>query len=76
MARHAFHLHPASLGKFMLRVGNTVLQLPVVGQRQQSFAVGIQPPGRIIAGKRDIIGKCRMSAIATELADHAKWFVE
>jgi len=36
-----------------LRIEQPVLQIPVVGQQQQAFAIGIQPPGRIHAGHGD-----------------------
>lgn len=73
---HPFNLHPVYLGQLMLRVSDTVLQLTVAGQYQQLFTAGIQPPGGIIVGKRDIIGQHRMHTITAELADDSKRFVE
>ena len=53
-----------------------MLQLAVVGEQQQPFAVGIEAPRRIKSGKRNIVGERGMQPVPAELANHAIRLVE
>ena len=70
-------MRPVGLGHFVPRVGDAGLQLAVVGEQQQSFAVQVQPPGDIDARQRDEAGQggAALGAVG-ELGQHAVGFVE
>ncbi|MCY1559136.1 hypothetical protein D9M68_961400 [compost metagenome] len=57
-------------------VGNPRLQLPIVGQQQQAFAVAIQPSGRVDARYVDKILERRPPLTVTELRQYIEGFVE
>src|SRR3989344_3598830 len=74
--RFAFHLGPILLGQLETRIGQALLQLAVVGEQQQSFAVPVEPPGRIDARHLYIGGQGFASVGVGELGQHAIGFVE
>lgn len=55
--RNAFHLCPVRLWQFVVRIGQAMLQTPVVSQQQEPFTVAIQAPGRMKAGCVEEIGE-------------------
>jgi hypothetical protein len=60
----------------VFRVGDLRLQLAVVGQDQQPFAVGIEPAGNIDALDRDELIERPPLAFRRELAEDAVGLVE
>jgi hypothetical protein len=53
-----------------------MLQSAVVGQQQQTLAVGVQSACRIDAGNADKLGQRTLTRLASKLTEHLKWFVE
>ena len=70
LARDAFHLHPVGLGGLLSRLGEACLQLAVVGEQQEPFAVSIQPARGIDAGLFDVILEGLAARLVGELAEH------
>ncbi|MNR33703.1 hypothetical protein D3C85_1513960 [compost metagenome] len=74
--RLAFHLHPVGLGQLVLGVGDACLQLPIVGQQQQAFAVTVQPARRINSWHVDEVLQGRAPRLVAELGQDVERFVE
>lgn len=74
--RFAFDLRPISLCESVTWIGNPGLQLAVVGQQKQTFAVGIEPPGGIDPRYIDEIRKRQAARLWRELAQHVVRLVE
>ena len=72
----AFDLDPIDFFHLEARVGNMRLELAVVGQQQQAFAVRIQPAGHIHTGNRDEVLEPAPPPFRRELAEHAVGLVE
>lgn len=74
--RCTLNLDPISLGQFYFRIADRVLKGPVIGQHHQTFAIGIEPPGRIDVRDRDKVLKRAFALAGTELAKHATRLIE
>jgi hypothetical protein len=57
-------------------MGDTVLQLAVVGQQHQAFAVGVEAAGRVDFRDVDIVRERGAAGLGAELAEHLEWLVE
>ena len=76
LSRLALDLHPVGLGQLVLGVGNPRLQLAIIGQQQQAFAVSVQSPGRVDPRNRNKVLERGAPAFVTELGQHIEGFVE
>ena len=76
VGRLALDLHPVGFWQLVLGLGNARLQLAIVGEQQQAFAVGIQPPGDIDAGHRNQAFQPLPAPFVGKLAEVAVGLVE
>ena len=67
-ARRTFDLCPVGFGQFVFRFGNAGLQLPVVSEQQQPFAVIVESPGRAYSRHSREVGQCAPAFLVGELA--------
>jgi hypothetical protein len=74
--RDALDLHPIGLRQLKARIGESLLEPAVVGEQHQSFAVAIEPPGRIHAAQRNVIGERGAPARIRELRQNVVRLVE
>ena len=74
----AFDLRPVAAPMAKAWVGEALLQLPVAGEDQQSFAVRIQPAGGVDLGHVNKIFKATPTAsfLWRELTQHPEGFVQ
>jgi len=73
---NTFDLHDVGLRELVARIGDAVLQAPIVRQQQQALAVGVESTCGIDTGHVDAILECRASSLVGELAQDAKGLVE
>ena len=62
--RAALHLDPILSPVAKSRVGEALLQPAVVGEQQQPFAVGIEPPSSVNIWDWDPVGKASPAALS------------
>ncbi len=74
--RHAVHLHQIGFRLLVVGMGDVVLQLAVVGQQQQAFAVGVEAAGRVDVGDLQVVGQGGATGLGRELAQHLEGLVE
>ena len=72
----AFHLHQVGLAGLVVGVGDGVLQLAVVGQQHQAFAVIVEAAGRVDLGNGQMVGQRGLAILRGELAQHLERLIE
>lgn len=72
----AFHLYPVGLGQLVARMADKVLQVAIIREQHQSFAVAIQSPGRIDTVQRHAVGEGGAAGRVGELWQHTVGLVD
>ncbi len=75
--RNAFDLRPVSSFVSELRFRQAMLQVPVIGQEQEPFAVAIEASDRVDVEDRDVFFQSPLAGMVFgELAQNIEWLVE
>jgi hypothetical protein len=69
-------LRPVGLGQLVAWIAQFMLQVSVVGEQQQSFAVAVEPARGIDARRLDVVGEGRATFLVGELGQHPVGLVE
>ena len=72
----ALYLRPICARMRKLGIGETVLQVAIICEQQQTFAVLIESPYWINAFDRNVMPECPTGIRAAELAHYSVWLIE
>jgi len=73
---HTLNLRPIGLYKSVARLTNLRLELAVVGQQEEPFAIVIEPAGRVDILVRDELGQGASTIVVAELTEYLVRLIE